>query len=601
MNKFFKILALQLPILRRLHTERNRYAELVSKLSHEIDLRDTARNTTRADTLMPEFRIFLVGYWGYRIVGDDAILSALLADLKDHLGDNIKITATSWRPEETSAHYNIQAIGFTDLSQILEQVRSSDIVIIAGGGAYNEYDPWRGEMALTNFQDYNVFCSTVPYLCKLNKTPCVICGVGVEPIYSDMAKRHVMRAFELATASTVRDTGSLEIIKFCGLTTNLPVVMACPASTIRPERTTYVDNIIQGAHRRKRRLIGVSIRHWNYEDLRAPDRTCDWEDWVAEDLREIQAKFDCEFLFIPFQASDDFGHLGNDLFIIRRVIDKAKIFNFSIVWDVPLEPESIAYGLSICDMVIACRFHSVILSFATGVPCVALSYSNKVRAVMVDANLSEFVVDLNSSEGGSLTSAVTKMLAKLPEFSEKVKVYREVLHKNALTNIEIIKDILMADKRRESTPLNDFILLYLAALSLRDKFNGDALNTIVALRDEIAKSLGSPHECKFVVQILAPLIEKIDDDAQIDYYYAFALHQSGVDLNLALSYYEMALAKGADEFWVRYNRGALLNSVGKTVLAENDWRVALTLPCLLKEPKEYIVQMMPHISHMLLK
>ncbi|WP_089729192.1 polysaccharide pyruvyl transferase family protein [Candidatus Thiosymbion oneisti] len=587
MKQVLKKLVLRFPALRRLHQERDVYAKEVGRLTHQLAKYEDKR--TRCKML------FLVGYWGYGIVGDDAILSALLADLKECFGQNVEITATSYRPKRTTERFGIDAIEFDDLSRVIESVKSSDLVIVAGGGAYNEYDPWCTETRLGNAQGYNVFCAMIPYLCNLAKIPCFICGVGVEPIYSDIAKQDIARAFGLATVATVRDSGSLEVIKSCGISANFPTVTMCPASRTRTRRSDYVDHIRQEARNHNRFLVGVSLRHWDYEHWRYPAKSCAWEDWLAGDLRDIQAKFNCEFLFIPFQAAEEFGDLGNDIPIMRRVINKANISNFSHIWDSPLEPENVAYGLSVCNMVIACRFHSVILSLASGVPVCALSYSKKVRPIMTDANFSEFVVDLESALRGSLTETVIKLLNRLPDVSAKVRSYRKVMRDKGLKNIEIIASFLIADRRQQPDPRKTFLLTYLALIAQRERVNSDIEHVTTELNMAISNSLGSAQESKLVVEILEPLIDKIDD-GQIIYYYALALHQSGENSDLALDYYNKALARGADEFWVRYNRGTLLYSIGKIDLAESDWRAVLSLPCLLNEPKEHILRSMPYLS-----
>ena len=595
MDGLLKSLGLLFPHLRRSHEERNRYADLVATLSKEVARLNSHATESKIDS-QDAFKILLIGYWGYRIVGDDAILSALLNDLTACLGDNINITVTSWRTEETAATYKVQAVGFDDLGKIIDQVASSDLVIVAGGGAYNEYDDWRGETSLTNSQEYNVFCSTIPYLCRLSDTPCMICGVGVEPLYSEQAKLQVAQAFNFATVATVRDSGSLEVLQQCSEAIHLPTVTACPASRIVARQSDYVDCIRQKSRGRERVLIGVSLRHWNYDNFRDPNQVCAWEGWVAEDLNQIKSEFDCDFLFIPFQVSEEFGNLGNDIPIIKRVIARADIADVATIWDRSLQPEEIAYGLGACDLVIACRFHSVILSFASGVPCVALSYRNKVRSVMVDADLSEYIVDLEHGTRNCLFEPVKRMFNNLAELSVKVKTYRGLLQQRGAVNIDLIETLLAGERIKAPSVFGKSAQSYLIAVSLRDKLNADVSTVMADLKNRVLNAVGSLDGCRVVVEILEPLIEKINDAPEIVYYFAFALHQLGERLDLARSYYDKALARGADEFWVRYTRGALLNTLGQIDLAENDWRIALALPCLLKEPKEHILQVMPHIS-----
>jgi tetratricopeptide (TPR) repeat protein len=216
---------------------------------------------------------------------------------------------------------------------------------------------------------------------------------------------------------------------------------------------------------------------------------------------------------------------------------------------------------------------------------------------MVDADLSEYVVDLEHGTRNSLFEPVKRMLNNLAVLSLKVRNYRDLLQQRGMINIDQIKQLLAERRIKTPSAIQASVQSYLVAASLRDKLNADIINTTTALRNRLSSSVGSLDGCRVVIETLDPLIEKIDDAPEIIYIFAYALHQLRYRLDLALSYYDKALARGAAEFWVRYNRGVLLNTLGQIDLAENDWRIALTLPCLLKEPKECILQTMPHLSN----
>ena len=77
--------------------------------------------------------------------------------------------------------------------------------------------------------------------------------------------------------------------------------------------------------------------------------------------------------------------------------------------------------------------------------------------------------------------------------------------------------------------------------------------------------------------IIEQLLKEMPTNPQWNYMYALCLHQLSKDSAKALHHYTYALENGCDEFWVRYNRGLLLSSIGEKEAAANDLERALTL------------------------
>ena len=76
---------------------------------------------------------------------------------------------------------------------------------------------------------------------------------------------------------------------------------------------------------------------------------------------------------------------------------------------------------------------------------------------------------------------------------------------------------------------------------------------------------------------LEDLLKAYADNAELNYRYAFSLHMQKKDLRRALQYYNLALAYGFDEFWVKYNRGSLLEQLGDLEGAMTDIKRVLEL------------------------
>ena len=113
-----------------------------------------------------------------------------------------------------------------------------------------------------------------------------------------------------------------------------------------------------------------------------------------------------------------------------------------------------------------------------------------------------------------------------------------------------------------------------------DEFNAEI--------DDIARHLNSARYREDILRArystfldrlegLAALQLDKGQQARINYLIAYCLHSSSIDLKRALDNYDLALENGFEEFWVRYNRGALYMELGDLKAARIDLDRAVSL------------------------
>ncbi|HUJ77127.1 MAG TPA: polysaccharide pyruvyl transferase family protein, partial [bacterium] len=152
---------------------------------------------------MPK-KVLLAGYYGFGNTGDEAILSAILHDLRS-LATGIELCVVSASPAGTRKRYGVDVIAWRDLSGIIRKVRACDLVLLGGGGVFNDY--WGAPSAdlLTPQQAGIPFYSSFPLLSSLLEKPMMVYAAGVGPLRSEGGKELTRLAFELASTATVRD------------------------------------------------------------------------------------------------------------------------------------------------------------------------------------------------------------------------------------------------------------------------------------------------------------------------------------------------------------------------------------------------------------
>ena len=68
-------------------------------------------------------KILVSGYYGFDNSGDDAILKAIVKDIKE-IEDNVKITALSNNPPYTKKIYDIEAVNRFGIKGVVRAIRA---------------------------------------------------------------------------------------------------------------------------------------------------------------------------------------------------------------------------------------------------------------------------------------------------------------------------------------------------------------------------------------------------------------------------------------------------------------------------------------------
>ena len=384
--------------------------------------------------------VLIVGYYGYDLIGDEAILQVMVNDLRE-LRPGIRFIVTSQSPDKTKADYNVEAIPLCDTGAVIDVIEGCDLVIVGGGGVFNEYAPWRPEGLLTLHPDFNVFCASLPLLAAAYNKPCIIYAVGVEPLYSGAAKEQVANAFITATRATVRDKGSLEILRTIGVSVEKVEVTADPAFRL-PNANLSIEKLL-GCRNVDiaRPLLGVQLRHWNSRQWDLSVDPNPWEIEVAKALDGFVETTGANILLIPFQQREIWA-FSDDRPPLRRVQDQMRHASETYLLEGSLRPSVVSSVLGSCDIVLAMRFHSVVLSVKNCIPCVAIAYSLKVRTAMESAGLSEFCLDLETLNAQDLLAKLLECYSRKEEIQKNLEIVSKDMEILAMRNAELAIEIL---------------------------------------------------------------------------------------------------------------------------------------------------------------
>ncbi len=202
-------------------------------------------------------KVLIVGYYGFENAGDEAILWAIVSDLRTRRPD-ISITVVSGNPAKTAEKHGVSAISWHDGFAVFDAVSEADLTIVGGGGLFHDYWGLNPNHFLTDRQSGIVFFAAPAILAALMGKPLMLYAVGVGPLLSGHAKRFTRVVCEAATAITVRDEGSRQLLESIGVDGGRITVTADPAFGL-PVRESY-----QAIADLPRPVVGVSVRNWDF-------------------------------------------------------------------------------------------------------------------------------------------------------------------------------------------------------------------------------------------------------------------------------------------------------------------------------------------------
>jgi polysaccharide pyruvyl transferase CsaB len=379
--------------------------------------------------------VLVCGYYGFGNAGDELILTAMLRELRA-LRPGLAVTVISGDPASTRARHGVDAVHWQDVPAIASHVRTADLVIVGGGGLFQEYSGIDPDSLFTDRHYAITFYAEPAILGALCGRPVMLYAIGVGPLTSEHGRRAVRAACDAAQVITLRDEESARIVASLGVDPTLLRVTADPVFA----RTVSVgaaaaEGLVPALHPGSGLLVGVALRHWDVGTA-----SYFWERELAAGLDAFLATHEARLLFVPFQRLARAPE--NDTAVAERVRSLLRQPERATVLSGDCDPDALGTILGRCDLVVGMRLHATILAAVSGVPSVALSYDPKVDQAMMQVGAEEFVVPLLDIEARTVASRMGQALgeskARRKDRSGRVAHLAELARSNAAAAIELL-------------------------------------------------------------------------------------------------------------------------------------------------------------------
>jgi polysaccharide pyruvyl transferase WcaK-like protein len=294
-------------------------------------------------------RILMLGAFGQRNVGDEALCAALCTALRDH-----EVVIASADPSLTTTLHDRPAIP-ADPFAVAREIERADAVVVGGGTVFKTLHPSSGRPALALLA--NTLALTA--WARWRGTPVAFVGVGADELRGGIARRLARRIAPRAALLILRDEESASVLTSAGVTPPF-WIGADPAwqlfSDGRPARRFHGD----GPPR-----VTVALSH--LAESGADD--------VAERLGTALARLEAagwDIALQPWQSGNGDLALAHRL---REYVPTARVAPR------PDDLVAAAHRFADDDLVVAMRFHALVAAGAAGTRTVALAHEPKLAGL----------------------------------------------------------------------------------------------------------------------------------------------------------------------------------------------------------------------------
>jgi polysaccharide pyruvyl transferase WcaK-like protein len=274
------------------------------------------------------------------------------------------------------------------LAHAFKTLRRTDVFIVPGTGLVTDVfgiDGW-GPLGLLSWV----------LAAKLRRARVAFVSIGAGPFYSPTGRALVRASLSLADYRSYRDRPSRDNVRRIGVNVKRDPVYPDLVFSLPEAMLPGLD----GRQRPPRRVVGLGLisdqGRYSKEEPR-PDAHSAYMDSMAVFVAWL-LDHDYDIRLLYGDGEGDPKVLAEFKSLLRRRLgsyDEARIAEQSSSPDVFAE-------LAQTDVVVATRFHNVLLSFLMAKPVIAISFHHKCSSLMQQMNLSEYCHDIHEIDADRL-------------------------------------------------------------------------------------------------------------------------------------------------------------------------------------------------------
>ena len=385
------------------------------------------------------------GHFDSTNFGNESTLQAFLYNLRRFLPDT-EVTCISTGPEATAATHHIDAIPVNEsffkswvprntLTRALRKIfvgipsepvrwvrafwtlRHTDVLIVPGTGLLTD------AYGLSSWGPYNLFKWSL--IAKMWRCKLLFVSIGAGPIYGVLGRYFSKTMLSLANYRSYRDSSSKEYMLGIGFPSG--------SDPVYPDLAFSLPEAVIPQHHAKENNsrpvvgLGVMVDSGTYGVSRPSDTYLAYLEKLAAFVEWLLAR-DYDVRLLSGDVGDmlawqEFGSLlrkrspnYDDARVIRRPICSV---------------DDLLSQIAETDLVVATRFHNVLLALFCNKPVIAISFHHKCESLMSAVGLSNYCLDIRDWNLDKLVAKFSELRGNAdtltPLIRAKAREFREAL------------------------------------------------------------------------------------------------------------------------------------------------------------------------------
>ncbi len=374
-----------------------------------------------SDNGQKPYDAIISGSYGFRNIGDDALLMSILKDLKSFKPD-IRLMVLSKIPAGTARDFQVASINRVNILRIYQAMRKSKAFIYGGGNLLQD---------ITSTRSLFFYLSMV-WLAKRLDLKVMFYANGIGPLKKSLNRLLTKKIINKVDVITLREALSFDELKHMEISKPRILLTADAALTVMDGYGGTSSGIVErfGLNDRKP-LLGISLRKYPGHERIEHEK---YETVIAQAIDHMAEKYDAYPVFFPMMHPEDVQILENVA---------AKMNNESYIIKDKLDIQETYELISSFKMLIGMRLHALVFSAVAAVPMIGLVYDPKIQGFL-DCIQQPSAGDVRVLEYGRLTELADKVWDNSDEIKKQISEFipsmKEKARENARVAVELITE-----------------------------------------------------------------------------------------------------------------------------------------------------------------
>lgn len=301
--------------------------------------------------------------------------------------------------------------------QAFKILNGADMLIVPGTGLLTD------AYGLQGWGPYNLFKWSV--IAKLRGSKLLFLSVGAGPLYTALGRFFVKAALFMADFRSYRDGASMNYLKGIGFRSSRDRVYPDLVFSMSEKSLPYYENIA-----RPRRVVGIGLMVYAGKYSVATPHDAIFQKYLESLVIFTQWLLEHDYdIKLLIGEADDWPVLEEFKSLLKATVG---VYDEKRVTAEPSRSvEQLLPHIAAADIIVATRFHNIVLALVLKKPVVAISFHHKCSSLMKDLGFADWCHDINHMDPARLIAQFVDLENKAaqlkPAIREKVEQSRRAL------------------------------------------------------------------------------------------------------------------------------------------------------------------------------